>query len=119
MVDDNAYRVVLTSSATLADAQRTAIGDHMIQVAKFQKQILDEHGQHEAAEPALLEARAKLAQVIGQGVATSEQFIQRRSTAKTFRTGNTERSAESQLEDLTKKTSTLLTDQPGTLQIGA
>ncbi|KAH6971229.1 hypothetical protein BKA56DRAFT_694287 [Ilyonectria sp. MPI-CAGE-AT-0026] len=119
MVDDNAYRVVLTSSATLADTQRTAIGDHMIQVAKFQKQILDEHGQHEAAEPALLEARAKLAQVIGQGVATSEQFIQRRSTAKTFRTGNTERSAESQLEDLTKKTSTLLTDQPSTLQIGA
>ncbi|KAF5570833.1 hypothetical protein FPHYL_925 [Fusarium phyllophilum] len=42
MVDDNAYRVVLTSSATLSDAQRAA------QIAKYQNQVLDEHDNHEA-----------------------------------------------------------------------
>ncbi|KAF5970432.1 hypothetical protein FCOIX_10416 [Fusarium coicis] len=119
MVDDNAYRVVLTSSATLADAQRAAIGDHMIQVAKHQKQVLDEHGNHEPADSTLLEARAKLAQVIGLGVATSEQFIQRRSTAKTFRSGNTEKSAESQVEDLVRRTDTLLNNPPQAPQIEA
>ncbi|KAG4255465.1 hypothetical protein FPRO04_03997 [Fusarium proliferatum] len=44
MVDDNAYRVVLTSSATLSDDQRAS------QVANYQKQILDGHDNHEAAD---------------------------------------------------------------------
>ncbi|KAG5746114.1 hypothetical protein H9Q69_006692 [Fusarium xylarioides] len=42
MVDDNAYRVVLTSSATLSDPQRAA------QIAKYQNQVLDEHDNQEA-----------------------------------------------------------------------
>ncbi|CVK94511.1 uncharacterized protein FMAN_03584 [Fusarium mangiferae] len=44
MLDDNAYRVVLTSSATLSDDQRAS------QVANYQKQILDGHSNHEAAD---------------------------------------------------------------------
>ncbi|KAF4490186.1 hypothetical protein FAGAP_11051 [Fusarium agapanthi] len=70
MVDDNGYRVVLTSSATLSDAQRASL------VAKNQNQVSDDHGNHEANDSTLLEARAKLAQVIGRGVATSEPFPQ-------------------------------------------
>ncbi|KAF5573448.1 exonuclease VII small subunit domain-containing protein [Fusarium pseudoanthophilum] len=54
MVDDNAYRVVLNSSATLEDAERAA------QVAKYQRQVLDENGNPEPADSTLLEARAKL-----------------------------------------------------------
>ncbi|KAG9503562.1 hypothetical protein J7337_003513 [Fusarium musae] len=55
MVDDNAYRVVLNSSATLEDAERAA------QVAKYQRQVLDENGNPDPADSTLLEARAKLA----------------------------------------------------------
>ncbi|RBQ75715.1 hypothetical protein FVER14953_03500 [Fusarium verticillioides] len=55
MVDDNAYRVVLNSSDTLEDAERAA------QVAKYQRQVLDENGNPEPADSTLLEARAKLA----------------------------------------------------------
>ncbi|KAF5642058.1 hypothetical protein F52700_3240 [Fusarium sp. NRRL 52700] len=40
MVDDNAYRVILTSSATLSDAQRASL------MAKYQNQVSDEYGSH-------------------------------------------------------------------------
>ncbi|KAJ4146066.1 hypothetical protein LMH87_004896 [Akanthomyces muscarius] len=119
MVDDNAYRVVLTSSATLADAQRAAIGKHMIEVAKNQKQIVDENGTLRAAEPELLSARAELAQVIGEGVATSEQYIQRRSTAKPFKTIQAEKSAEWQADNLALRTGTVVGGAEATKQIEA
>jgi len=35
MVDDNAYHVILTNSATLPNDSRAAISDHIIEVAKL------------------------------------------------------------------------------------
>ncbi|KAF5618854.1 uncharacterized protein FTJAE_12121 [Fusarium tjaetaba] len=68
MVDDNAYRVVLTSPATLEDAERVA------QVAKYQRQVLDENGNSEPADSTLLEARAKLTRwTMNQSVAARVQ----------------------------------------------
>lgn len=108
MVDDNAYRVVLTSAATLADAQRVAIGERMIEVAKNQKSALDENGKSFTVAPELLEARAHLAMVIGNGVATSEQFIQRRATGRvTFRSNNSNKDAEQSAGELATKVSTV------------
>ncbi len=74
MVDDNAYRLALTSSATLASEQRASIGAQMVEVARRQKFALDETGALVPADSEQLAARAKLAQAIGEGVATSEQF---------------------------------------------
>jgi hypothetical protein len=71
MVDDNAYRVVLTNSATLSDASREEVSGYMVEVAQSQKQALNAEGKAVPAELALLESRAKLAQLIGRGVATS------------------------------------------------
>ena len=44
MVDDNAYRVVLTSSASIAEEKRAAIAQYMVEVAKHQKYSLAKMG---------------------------------------------------------------------------
>lgn len=111
MVDDNAYRVVLTSSATLADAQREAIGKSMIEVAKNQKLSIDAHGNSFKSDPELLGARAELSKVIGDGVATSEQYIQRKTSKVAFRSNNSEKSAEQGADELALRTSTIESDE--------
>ncbi|KAK3687873.1 hypothetical protein B0T22DRAFT_439455 [Podospora appendiculata] len=110
MVDDNAYRVVLTSSATLAEPQRTAIADRMITVAKNQKSAIGEHGKAHSADPELLEARAMLAKVIGDGVATSEQSTQKRAAAKAgFASKNADKSAGRAADELAARVKTFET----------
>jgi hypothetical protein len=107
MVDDNAYRVVLTNSTTLPDNSRVAIADHMIEVAKLQQVVLDDNGKTAKLASALLEERAKLAAVIGQGVASSEQHIQRKNAKTSFKVGDSNGSAESHTEKLAASTNTL------------
>lgn len=117
MVDDNAYRVVLTSSATLEDKTRADISNHLIEVAKNQKLSLDEDGKLVDTEPDLLEARAKLAQVIGEGVAFSPQYMLRKATTKSpFNAANQNAGAETQADQLAVKMSTLLTSEPKQIQ---
>ena len=74
MVDDNAYRVVLTSSATIDDDSRGKINEHLIKVADGQKTTLSEHGERVSIEPGVLAERARLAEVIGNGVAHSAEY---------------------------------------------
>jgi len=78
MVDDNAYRVVLTSCATLRDEERSEINKHLIDVAARQRNTKDEDGEPITIEAGVLEERAKLAQVIGNGVAHSTEFEARK-----------------------------------------
>ncbi|KAI9697883.1 MAG: hypothetical protein M1820_007670 [Bogoriella megaspora] len=77
MVDDNAYRVVLTSSATVEDSARKQINEHLMKVADGQKSTLDEHGNRIPVEPGVLAERARLAEVIGDGVASSAEYAER------------------------------------------
>jgi hypothetical protein len=105
MVDDNAYRVILTSSATLPNESRATIANHMIEVAKFQRVAVDEDGKSVEIAPVLLEARAKLAAVIGEGVASSEQYIQRKNT-RIFKVGDNDGSAQSQADKLARRVTT-------------
>ncbi|KAG9187003.1 hypothetical protein G6011_10111 [Alternaria panax] len=120
MVDDNAYRVVLTSSATLSDDSRKKIAESMVGVAKFQHATLSEVGVSVPTDPALLEARAILAGVIGEGVASSEQYVSRRNARTPFKMADTNGSAESQADKLAARTSTLaMDDKPGVKQIDA
>ena len=88
MVDDNAYRVVLTSSASLSMESRNSIAKQMAPVAKLQNITINEEGILVEAKNTLLEARANLAAAIGEGVATSEQFKQRTSATTPFRVGD-------------------------------
>ena len=74
MVDDNAYRVALTSSATMSDDSRKLINEHLIQVAEGQQTTLDEHGKRVDVEKGVLAGRARLAEVIGEGVAHSVEY---------------------------------------------
>ena len=74
MVDDNAYRVVLTSSATMDDDSRKRINEHLIKVADGQTTTLDQHGVRMPIEPGVLAERARLAEVIGDGVAHSAEY---------------------------------------------
>lgn len=107
MVDDNAYRVVLTSSATLEDKARSDISNHMIEVAKNQKRSFNQDGVLVDSDPILLEARAKLAQVIGEGVATSPHYLERKGKAAApFNAANKIASAEAQADQLAERTST-------------
>jgi hypothetical protein len=103
MVDDNTYRVILTSSATLVAANRAEIGDHMIEAAKAQKSTRDEKGALTPAEPGVLEARTELAKVIGESVATSEQYLERKKKP-TFKSANHDIGAEKQAGDIATKT---------------
>ena len=75
MVDDNAYRVVLTSSATINDESRKSINEHLIKVAEGQKNTLDENGKRVDVEAGVLAGRARLAEVIGEGVAHSAEYL--------------------------------------------
>jgi hypothetical protein len=110
MVDDNAYRVVLTSSATLSGDSRKSIAKHMVAVAKLQNTAIVEGGGVVEMKPTLLEARAELAAAIGEGVATSEQYKER-TTAKTpFKVGDSNDSAETQAKGLAASTSTVTND---------
>ena len=77
MVDDNAYRVVLTSSATINDESRGKINEHLINVADGQKTTLNENGERVNIEPGVLAERARLAEVIGEGVAQSAEYQNR------------------------------------------
>ncbi len=89
----------------------------MIEVARRQKFALDETGALVAADPEQLAARAKLAQVIGEGVATSEQFAAKRKTPAAtveppplFRTASArDANAEAGARELAAKTSTVAT----------
>ncbi|KAI9781108.1 MAG: hypothetical protein M1835_004360 [Candelina submexicana] len=54
MVDDNAYRVALTSSATIDDNSRKLINQHLIKVAEGQKTTLNEHGERMNIEDGVL-----------------------------------------------------------------
>lgn len=113
MVDDNAYRVVLTSSATLEDQKRADISQHMIEVAKRQKHSLDEDSKLVSAEPTLLEAWARLALVIGEGVASSTEHIQRERIGRSpFNGANQTASADSQADQPAARTKTLSVDEP-------
>ena len=69
MVDDNAYRVALTSSATINDDSRKAIHQHLIKVAEGQRSTLNDDGKRIDVEEGVLAERARLAKVIGEGVA--------------------------------------------------
>ena len=82
MVDDNAYRVVLTSSATINNDSRGKINQHLIKVADGQKTTLNEQGERVAIEPGVLAERARLAEVIGDGVAQSAEYQVRAGTKK-------------------------------------
>lgn len=108
MVDDNAYRVVLTSSATLSNASRTAISQQMIAVARAQNTVRDDNGKAIEAKPSLSEERAKLAAVIGEGVATSDQYQQRKKMTP-FKVGDSESGAEAQADKLETKIKTVVT----------
>lgn len=77
MVDDNAYRVALTSSATIDDGSRKLINQHLIKVAEGQRATLSEHGEHVSVEEGVLAGRARLAEVIGEGVAHSAEYLAR------------------------------------------
>lgn len=66
--------------------KRNATTERMIEVAGHQQSTLDKDGNSSEAPSRLPKARATLAKEIGDGVATSEQFIQCRSVAgPTFR----------------------------------
>ncbi|PVH72132.1 hypothetical protein DL98DRAFT_611827 [Cadophora sp. DSE1049] len=118
MVDDNAYRVVLTSSATLEAAQRAQISASMVNVAKNQKYMLNERKELVPSESALLEARAELAGVIGEGVAISPQYEKRKTGAggsPTFSSSHQKTGAEENADKIHGKITTLsgeLTDKP-------
>ena len=77
MVNDNAYRVVLTSSATVEDNARKEIDDHLIKVGDGQKSTLNEHGERIIIEPGVLTERVKLAEVISNGVVHSAEYVRR------------------------------------------
>ena len=77
MVDDNAYRVALTSSATIGDDSRKLINQHLIEVAAGQNTTLNEHGERVTIENGVLAGRARLAEVIGDGVAHSAEYLER------------------------------------------
>lgn len=77
MVDDNAYRVALTSSATIDDDSRKAINEHLIKVAEGQNHTLNELGDRVQIEEGVLAGRARLAEVIGEGVAHSAEYLAR------------------------------------------
>ena len=77
MVDDNAYRVALTSSATIDDDSRKLINQHLIKVAEGQNSTLNEHGERVNIEAGVLAGRARLAEVIGEGVAHSAEYLAR------------------------------------------
>ncbi|KAI9801967.1 MAG: hypothetical protein M1825_003022 [Sarcosagium campestre] len=77
MVDDNAFRVILTSSATVEDESRSKINEFLIKVADGQKSTLNEHGERIPVEPGVLADRARLAEVIGNGVAHSAEYLAR------------------------------------------
>ncbi|KAB2098888.1 hypothetical protein AG0111_0g12908 [Alternaria gaisen] len=122
MVDDNAYRVVLTSSATLSDESRKRIAESMVGAAKYQSVSLDEDGKPVTTDANQMEARAILAGVIGEGVATSDQYVARRNGKVTspFKVADTNGSAESQADKLAARTSTLaMDDKPAAKQIDA
>ncbi|KAL1791776.1 hypothetical protein ACET3X_009527 [Alternaria dauci] len=118
MVDDNAYRVVLTSSATLSDESRKKIAESMVGMAKVQNVTLNEQGNPVATNSNLMEARAILAGVIGDGVATSEQFKARKTGQSPLKSAGTDSTAESQADKLAARTSTLaVNDKPEAKQI--
>jgi hypothetical protein len=100
MVDDNAYRVVLTSCATLRDQERDEINIHLIDVAARQKTTKDEDGHPITIEAGVLEERAKLAQVIGNGVAHSTEFEARKSAAAAKQPRGVAGTAESEARGL-------------------
>lgn len=77
MVDDNAYRVALTSSATIDDGSRKLINQHLIKVAEGQNTTLNELGERVDIEEGVLAGRARLAEVIGEGVAHSAEYMAR------------------------------------------
>jgi len=77
MVDDNAYRVALTSSATINDSSRKLINEHLITVAEGQNTTLNERGERVNIEEGVLAGRARLAEVIGEGVAHSAEYLAR------------------------------------------
>lgn len=77
MVDDNAYRVALASSATISDDSRKSINQRLIEVAEGQKTTLNEHGERVSVEEGVLAGRARLAEVIGEGVAHSAEYLAR------------------------------------------
>jgi hypothetical protein len=106
MVDDNAYRVVLTSSATLSTDSRASIAKHMAAVAKLQNATLDENGTLVQAKSTLLEARVELAAAIGEGVATSVQYKDRQNAQSPFTVGDRYGSTESQVN---KQAETIIT----------
>lgn len=108
MVDDNAYRVVLTSSATLQPPQREAIADRMIEVAK--NQVSAASGEPINALMGLPEARATLAKVIGEGVATSAQYLERKAAKGVgFRSAHSDKSADAAAGELADKIATFRT----------
>ncbi|KAL9045430.1 MAG: hypothetical protein Q9214_001522 [Letrouitia sp. 1 TL-2023] len=74
MVDDNAYRVILTSSASIGEDSRGKINEQLIKVADGQKTTLNEDGERVNVEPGVLAERARLAEVIGDGVAHSAEY---------------------------------------------
>jgi hypothetical protein len=112
MVDDNAYRVVLTSSATLEDAQRGAIADHMVRVAQHQTRVPDQSGALVATDAELQEARATLAKVIGEGVASSPQYkLKKLGGAKTFGAEERGPGAMEGADALAKRTATLMVSE--------
>ena len=77
MVDDNAYRVALTSSATIDDSSRKLINQHLIKVAEGQNTTLNESRERIDVEDGVLARRARLAEVIGEGVAHSAEYLAR------------------------------------------
>jgi hypothetical protein len=100
MVDDNAYRVVLTSTAFIVEEKRAAIAQYMVDVAKHQKFSFGEDGKRIEADPEVLEGRAKLCQVIGAGIASSVQYRKRTDPAFVMEKQNTtaEKEARRQLD---------------------
>jgi hypothetical protein len=84
MVDDNAYRVVLTSCATLGDSDRDSINEHRIKAAEKQNTTKDEDGNKVTVDSGMLVARTRLARVIGNGFAHSTDSKQRRKAASSM-----------------------------------
>jgi hypothetical protein len=70
-VDSNAFRVIITSSATLGDAQRAAINRQLVEVAKKQTKVPNQKGEVVDTDTELQVAKAELSKAIGDGVASS------------------------------------------------
>jgi hypothetical protein len=70
-VDSNAFRVIITSSATLGDAQRAAINRQLVEVARKQHKVPNQKGEVVDTDTELQVAKAELSRAIGDGVASS------------------------------------------------